>query len=183
MNGPAIGIAVTSLSHFDVVYMAEGGYLWTPFARAGLYPEFASSIMFPKLMGDHVAMEMLLLSKKLSAEEANNCGFVNELFPAGEGFEAAVLARLAEQLEMSGPPGDYQRETFMQYKALVKKDVTLQEIQAATVEENALQAQRQKDGTAEKAREYLSKIGFGPSAKAKAETVKAEAAAGTSARL
>ena len=96
MNGPAIGIAVTSLSHFDVVYMAEGGYLWTPFARAGLYPEFASSIMFPKLMGDHVAMEMLLLSKKLSAEEANNCGFVNELFPAGEGFEAAVLARLAE---------------------------------------------------------------------------------------
>ena len=45
---------------------------------------------------------------------------------------AAVLARLAEQLEMSGPPGDYQRETFMQYKALVKKDVTLQEIQAAT---------------------------------------------------
>jgi enoyl-CoA hydratase/carnithine racemase len=158
VNGPSIGIATTSLSHFDVVYMAEGAYLWTPFARAGLYPEFASSVMFPKLMGDHVAMEMLLLSKKLSSQEAFNCGFVNELFPAGDEFEPAVLARIEEQLAMSGPPGEYQTTTFMEYKNLIKKDDHFEMLTQAFKEENALQAQRVKDGTAAKARDYLAKM-------------------------
>lgn len=215
VNGPSIGIATTSLSRelhlapsvsafkpsvfansslrlprrrtadFDMVYMAEGAYLWTPFARAGLYPEFASSVMFPKLMGDHVAMEMLLLSKKLSAEEAYNCGFVNELFPAGDDFEPAVKARIAEQLAMSGPPGEYQSTTFMEYKNLIKKSDHFEMLAQAMKEENELQGQRVKDGTAAKAREYLAQMDpkFGSAPKANAETVKAEAAAGTSARL
>ena len=59
----------------------------------------------PAALPKNVAMEMLLLSKKLSSQEAFNCGFVNELFPAGDEFEPAVLARIEEQLAMSGPPG------------------------------------------------------------------------------
>ena len=59
---------------------------------------------------------------------------------------------------MSGPPGEYQTTTFMEYKNLIKKDDHFEMLTQAFKEENALQAQRVKDGTAAKARDYLAKM-------------------------
>ena len=61
VNGPAIGIFATLLVHCDLCYASESAYLWTPFFRLGIAPEFGSSRMFPSLLGRSRATEMLML--------------------------------------------------------------------------------------------------------------------------
>lgn len=69
------------LAHCDMVYAAEGTYLWTPFSRIAVVPEFCSSVLFPKIMGHGPAMEMLLSARKLRVEKAKTTGLVADVFP------------------------------------------------------------------------------------------------------
>lgn len=81
VNGPAIGIAATTAALCDVVYASDTAYFDTPFVRLGLNAEGASSYTFPRLLGLSKASEALLLSKKISAQEAYHFGFVSEVIP------------------------------------------------------------------------------------------------------
>ena len=47
-------------------------------------PEMASSILFPKIFGPKMANEILLLGKKLNAQEAEKYNLVNKLFKTGD---------------------------------------------------------------------------------------------------
>jgi len=80
VNGPAIGIAATTLALCDVVYASESATFHTPFSALGQSPEGTSSFLFPRIMGISKANEVLLLGKKLSALEAQRCGLVSEIF-------------------------------------------------------------------------------------------------------
>jgi Delta3-Delta2-enoyl-CoA isomerase len=91
------GIGVTLLPHMDLVICTEESSFWTPFARLSLVPEFCSSVTFPALMGSSLATEMLLLGKKLSAQQALSIGLVSQIHPAAQ-LMTAVRRVIAEQL-------------------------------------------------------------------------------------
>lgn len=93
VNGPAVGIGVTTLGLFDVVYASDKATFHTPFGHLGLSPEGCSSYTFPKIMGPAKAAEMLIFGKKLTAREACAQGLVTEVFPDSI-FQKEVWTRL-----------------------------------------------------------------------------------------
>ncbi|XP_011229357.2 enoyl-CoA delta isomerase 2, mitochondrial isoform X1 [Ailuropoda melanoleuca] len=93
VNGPAVGISVTILRLFDLVYASDRATFHTPFSHLGQTPEGCSSYTFPKLMGPGKAAEMLIFGKKLTAAEACAQGLVTEVFPDST-FQKEVWTRL-----------------------------------------------------------------------------------------
>ncbi|KAM7390006.1 hypothetical protein PAMA_008261 [Pampus argenteus] len=93
VNGPAVGISVTLLGLFDLVYATERASFHTPFTQLGQSPEGCSSYTFPKIMGTAKASEMLLFNKKLTAAQACELGLVTEVFPDSS-FQSEVWSRL-----------------------------------------------------------------------------------------
>uniref|UniRef100_A0A671Q2H0 Enoyl-CoA delta isomerase 2, mitochondrial-like n=1 Tax=Sinocyclocheilus anshuiensis TaxID=1608454 RepID=A0A671Q2H0_9TELE len=93
INGPAVGVSVTLLGLFDVVYATEKATFHTPFSQLGQSPEGCSSYLFPKIMGAAKASEMLLFNKKLTATQACEVGLVTEVFPESS-FQSEVWTRL-----------------------------------------------------------------------------------------
>jgi enoyl-CoA hydratase/carnithine racemase len=77
VSGPAVGIGTTLLLHCDFVYAAENAKFSMPFAKLGLCPEFASSLLLPQIAGYQRAAEKLMLGEAFSAQEACAMGFVS----------------------------------------------------------------------------------------------------------
>ncbi len=102
VTGAAIGIGTTMLLHCDLVFVSDEARLAMPFVSLGLVPEFASSVIVPRLMGHVRAAEKLLLGEPFTAAEAVECGIANAVLPAGE--VAHHARRIAERFN-SLPPG------------------------------------------------------------------------------
>lgn len=95
INGPAIGLAVTSLAHFDFVYAAGPKTPFTtPFMNWGFCAEGCSSYLFPRLLGKHLANDLLIAGKTLSAERLAECNFL-EIVSADD-FLTTVLKKAGE---------------------------------------------------------------------------------------
>jgi enoyl-CoA hydratase/carnithine racemase len=107
VTGAAIGIGTTMLLHCDFVYVSDEARLAMPFVSLGLVPEFASSFVFPQLVGHVKAAEKLLLGEPFTAEEAVELRIANAVIAAGEVVNHA--RRIAERFNAL-PPGSV-RET------------------------------------------------------------------------
>ncbi|KAK4292331.1 hypothetical protein Pmani_034893 [Petrolisthes manimaculis] len=81
VNGPAVGVAVTMLPHFDVVFASDKATFHTPFVTLALVPEGCSSYLFPMIMGPGMAAQMLMFGKKITATEAYQHNFITEVVP------------------------------------------------------------------------------------------------------
>nr|CAD7606092.1 unnamed protein product [Timema genevievae] len=99
VNGPAIGIAVTTLGLCDVVFASDKATFQTPFSKLGLVAEGCSSYMFPMIMGHQRSMSMLCLNTKMNATEAKECGLVTEVF-SHRTFQEEVWARLVQYADL-----------------------------------------------------------------------------------
>jgi enoyl-CoA hydratase/carnithine racemase len=99
VQGHAVGIGTTLLLHCDLVYAAEDTRLQLPFVNLGLCPEYASSYLLPRLVGQQKAAELLLLGEAFSGSDAERMGFVNAAVPAHEltAFAETKIQRLANQ--------------------------------------------------------------------------------------
>uniref|UniRef100_A0A3B3UKU1 Enoyl-CoA delta isomerase 2 n=1 Tax=Poecilia latipinna TaxID=48699 RepID=A0A3B3UKU1_9TELE len=93
VNGPAVGISVTVLGLFDLIYATERATFHTPFTQLGQSAEGCSSYTFPRIMGPTKASEMLLFNKKLTASQACELGLITEVFP-DTSFQSEVWTRL-----------------------------------------------------------------------------------------
>jgi len=114
INGPAIGVSVTVLGLFDMVFASTKATFSTPFSRLGQSPEGCSSYTFPKLMGHARACEMMLFNRKLNAEEGLEYGLVTKLIPH-ENFHSEVETSLKE---MAALPV----KSLVYSKALMRQD-------------------------------------------------------------
>ncbi|KAA0986041.1 enoyl-CoA hydratase-related protein [Pseudomonas sp. ANT_J28] len=90
--GAAVGIGTTMLLHCDLVYVSRDARLRMPFVNLGLCPEFGSSLLLPRLLGQAKAAELLLLGEGFSGEQAAQWGIATEALDSGE----AVLAKARE---------------------------------------------------------------------------------------
>ncbi|TFW09867.1 enoyl-CoA hydratase [Oxalobacteraceae bacterium OM1] len=95
--GAAVGIGTTMLMHCDLVYAGDNAKFSMPFVQLGLCPEFASSMLFPMVVGYQRAAEKLLLGEAFLAQEAYDMGLVSKVVPAAElnAFAQAQAAKLA----------------------------------------------------------------------------------------
>jgi enoyl-CoA hydratase/carnithine racemase len=87
--GNAVGIGTTLLMHCDLVYAGDNAKFAMPFTQLGLCPEFASSMLFPAMVGYPRAAEKLLLGEAFGAEEAYDMGLVSKVVPVAELAELA----------------------------------------------------------------------------------------------
>jgi enoyl-CoA hydratase/carnithine racemase len=102
VTGAAIGIGTTMLLHCDFVYVSDEARLAMPFVSLGLVPEFASSVLAPRVLGRVRASEKVLLGEPFSGADAVELGIANAVLPAGEVVHHA--RRVAERFNAL-PPG------------------------------------------------------------------------------
>lgn len=95
VNGPAIGIAATTLALCDMVFASDKSYFLTPFTKLGIVAEGCSTFTFPRLLGERKAIEMLLCNYRLSAKEALEYGFVNYIYKPEE-VQSKVWDKIVE---------------------------------------------------------------------------------------
>ena len=101
VNGPAVGMGVTLLPYFDMVYAAHEATFTTPFVKLGLVLEYGSSFMLPRLIGRQRANEMILRGKAIDAATAESWGLVNRTFPRSDLIEEVL--RIANDVAANGP--------------------------------------------------------------------------------
>lgn len=106
VRGHAVGIGTTLLLHCDLVYAADDARLQLPFVNLGLCPEYASSYLLPRLVGQQKAAELFLLGDVFSGADAAALGLVTRSVPWDEltEYSRAKITRLALQ-----PPGAVRR--------------------------------------------------------------------------
>ncbi len=102
VHGQAVGMGVTLLPHYDMVYAADDASFMIPFVRLGLVLEFGSSFTLPRLIGRQRANELIMTGRPIDAQTAESWGLVNRVFPAAEMLDR--VGRLAAGLAQL-PPG------------------------------------------------------------------------------
>lgn len=113
--GLAIGIGTTLLMHCDLVYAAQDAKFAMPFTQLGLCPEFASSVLLPRIAGYQRAAEKLMLGEAFDANEAERMGLVNRVLPGDELMSFAIR----QAAKLAALPADSLRIT----KQLMRADL------------------------------------------------------------
>jgi enoyl-CoA hydratase/carnithine racemase len=70
VNGPAVGVGTTLLFHADLAYAGETTRFHLPFVNIGICPEYASSLLLPRMIGHVQAAELVMLAEPFIAVRA-----------------------------------------------------------------------------------------------------------------
>ncbi len=113
VNGPAAGVGLALALFCDVRVAAEGAKLTTAHGKLNLPAEYGTSWILPRLVGLGRAMEIMLTSRVVTAEEAERIGLVTAVWPPDEVLDRAVA--WTDQLLASVSPGSLattRRQTY-----------------------------------------------------------------------
>jgi 2-(1,2-epoxy-1,2-dihydrophenyl)acetyl-CoA isomerase len=100
IGGPAAGAGLSLALACDLRYAVAGTVLTTAFARVAFSGDYGGTWFLTRLVGSAKAKELYYFSERLSAEDAQRLGIVNDVFPPAD-FEREVMA-LARRLA-AGP--------------------------------------------------------------------------------
>lgn len=95
VNGIGVGVGLTMLLHADIVYASENAVLTAPFVDLALVPEAGSSMLLPARVGHAMAAEIVMLGRKVTAQEALAMGLVSRVLSSADLVPAAEKAALA----------------------------------------------------------------------------------------
>jgi enoyl-CoA hydratase/carnithine racemase len=84
VNGPAAGVGLVLACYCDLRFAARGAKLTTSHGRLGLPAEYGLSWLLPRLIGVTRAADLLLSSRVVLAEEAEELGLVNRVLAPEE---------------------------------------------------------------------------------------------------
>ena len=84
VNGPAAGVGLVLACYCDLRFAARGAKLTTSHGRLGLPAEYGLSWLLPRLLGVTRAADVLLSSRVVLAEEAEQLGLVNRVVDPGD---------------------------------------------------------------------------------------------------
>jgi enoyl-CoA hydratase/carnithine racemase len=90
INGACAGMGLTMALACDVRFAAAGAKFTTSFARRGLIAEYGISWILPRLVGQAVALDLLLSGRVFYADEAAELGLVKEVVPPEELLPRAI---------------------------------------------------------------------------------------------
>jgi enoyl-CoA hydratase/carnithine racemase len=88
INGACAGVGLVQALMFDLRFAAEGAKFTVAFARRGLIAEYGSAWLLPRLVGQSNALDLLLSSRVVLADEALSMGLVNRVLPKDDLLDA-----------------------------------------------------------------------------------------------
>ncbi len=116
INGSAAGVGLALACYADLRFAAAGAKLTGAHGKLNLPAEFGLSWLLPRMIGVTRAMDLLLSSRIILAEEAKELGLVNGVFPADRLMEEtlAYARRLIQQVS----PNSLKQTRWQVYKDL-----------------------------------------------------------------
>lgn len=101
VDGPALGVGTTLLLLCDHVVASEWSLFVADHVSLGLPLDAAATLLGPRLLGHHLAFELLVMGQSFDAARAREAGLVNRVVPP-EALEDAARAA-AEQIAGQPP--------------------------------------------------------------------------------
>lgn len=107
VDGWAVGIGTTLLLHCDLVVLSDRAKLKMPFVDLAVVPEYASSVLLPRLAGHVRAAEWLLLGEPIPPNTAVEIGLATrvvapeELAATTDAMCAKLCAKAPQALRLS----------------------------------------------------------------------------------
>ncbi len=87
INGACAGVGLVQALMFDLRFAVEGAKFTVAFARRGLIAEYGSAWLLPRLVGQANALDLLMSSRVVLADEALRMGLVNRVYGKDELLE------------------------------------------------------------------------------------------------
>ncbi len=100
VNGMAAGAGFSIAITGDFVIAAESAKFTMAYTAAGLSPDGSSTYYLPRLVGMRKAMDLMITNRRLSAQEAESWGLINQVVP-DDALQATAMT-LAQKLA-NGP--------------------------------------------------------------------------------
>jgi 2-(1,2-epoxy-1,2-dihydrophenyl)acetyl-CoA isomerase len=91
VNGPAAGAGCSLALCADIVIAARSAYFLQAFINIGLIPDAGATWLLPRLAGRARAIEMMMLGKRVSAEQARDWGLISRVVEDEHLASEAVL--------------------------------------------------------------------------------------------
>ena len=88
--GFAAGIGLSFAMHSDLLVMAEGAFLLSPFTTISLVPDGGANWLLVRQLGYHRAYQLSVESERISAERCLELGIANKVVAAEELREASI---------------------------------------------------------------------------------------------
>jgi crotonobetainyl-CoA hydratase len=101
VNGLAMGGGFETALACDIIVASENAFFSLPEPVVGLAAIAGGLLRLPRAIGEKRAMELIMTSRRLGAEEAKAIGLVSEVTPPGEALNAAK--RIAQTICKSSP--------------------------------------------------------------------------------